>query len=487
MGVKPFYYYLDDDMFVFGTEIKALFKVEGVPREINERKVALYLMKDTMDTKTTFYKDINSFLAAHYFKIDKNKYKKKRYWKLDPNLEIKMGSEEEYVQAFREIFEKSVKCRLRSSYKIGFELSGGLDSSSIVCMTSKIFSEKGNANETINTFSSVYDAVPECDERYYIKKVLNKYKINSTFINGDNISPLKDIKKVLWHQDQPFFSPHLTNQIESYKKMRDMDIRIIFSGEGGDQIVSHGNNYLKELTFKFKWKKLISEINGLSNNFNESKYEIIKENIIFPAIPYSIKKFIKLFLKKRKVNFELNKTFLKRLGMTNEDNQLNNLEKLTSKEYHYFVINHPLAQTVFGIMDRSIAGFKIEQRYPFFDKRMVEFCYSLPTEMKLKFGWNRYIMRLAMENILPEEVQWRPGKANLNVSFKRNLMLFEKDTILEFVNDNYGKIEEYVNKNNLKKILEENLKGKENNLFNLWLIILLNSWIKKMKKSGFNN
>ena len=477
MGVKPFYYYLDDDMFVFGTEIKALFCVDGVPREINERKIALYLMKDTMDSENTFYKDIKSFPAAHLSLIAKTKFKIHIYWKLDSNLEIKMESEEEYAKAFREIFEEAVRCRLRSSFPIGFELSGGLDSSSIVCMAQEILNNE-NQNSKIKTFSSVYDESKECDERNYIKKVLNKYEINSTFINGDAISPLKDIENVLWHQDQPFFSPHLTNQIESYKKMKNFQIRILFSGEGGDQIISHGNNYLKELAFKLKWKEVLSELNGASNKFNESKISIIKKNIIYPSIPLFIKKLIKLFLYKKEVNFKLKKDFLKKLKLENKNNFIiTNLEKFTSKEYHYFIINHPLAQTVFGIMDRGISKFNLEPRYPFFDKRLVEFCYALPTDMKLKSGWSRYVMRIAMENILPEDIQWRPEKANLNVSFKRNLMLFEKNTIIKMVNEKAYAIKDYVDIQIIEEILEDYKKGNNKNLFDLWLIILFYKWI----------
>jgi len=237
MGVKPFYYYLDEDMFVFGTEIKALFCVPGVPRELNERKVALFLMRDSQDQESTFYENVKSLPSAHSFTLNKYKIVKKEYWELDPNLNLIMDSEEEYAKAFRDIFVEAVRCRLRSYFPIGFELSGGLDSSSIVCTAKKICIEEQIMNfKIINTYSSVYDEIPECDERYYIKKVLDS-KIKSTFLNGDNISPLEGINDILWYQDQPFFSPHMANQIRSYNKMKNDGIRVLFSGEGGDQIV----------------------------------------------------------------------------------------------------------------------------------------------------------------------------------------------------------------------------------------------------------
>lgn len=478
MGVKPFYYYVDEEMFVFGTEIKALFEVGGVPRKLNEVSVAYYLLREISDIDDTFFYDIKNLKAAHQFLIGKNDCKMKNYWMLDPDLEIKMDSDEDYALAFREIFEEAIRCRLRSHKNIGFELSGGLDSSSIVCTAYNILKDEKENTDSLETFSSVYNETKECDERYYIKKVLNKCNTNYNFTNGDEISPLRDIENVLWHQDQPFFSPHLTNQIENYKKMNKKDIRILFSGEGGDQVVSHGNNYLKDLAFEFKWKRFFRELEGISKNRGESKAKIIKAVIIYPHIPNSMKKIIRLFLNKKRFNFELNDNFLKRLKLEKDNS---NIDFLSSKEYHYFMINYPLIKTVFGILDRSTSPFNINIVYPFFDKRLVEFCYSLPSEMKLKSGWPRYVLRIAMENIMPPEIQWRSGKANLNVSFKRNLMLFEKNTIMKMINEDSNLIKDYINIKYLKNILEEYEKGVTTNLFDLWLAVLFYEWLKNLK------
>jgi len=483
MGVKPFYYYLDEEMFVFGTEIKAILSILIVPTKLNEKKLALYLMRDASDEELTFYENIKSLPAAHFFILNKHKTTKKKYWELNPNLHVIMDSEEDYAKAFRDIFAEAVRCRLRSHFPIGFELSGGLDSSSIVCMAKKILIEEQDKDlGVINTFSNVYDEIPECDERYYIKKVLDNDKIKWNFINGDNTSPLENINDILWYQDQPFFSPHTTNQIRSYQKMSDNGIRVLFGGEGGDQIVSHGGNYTRELFFTFNWKKLIEELKGHSQNFNKSKYKIFIKEVVFPSIPYFMKKFIRLILRKN-TGFILNENFLKKVGIKKVDinNTTDHFGKIKTKEYHYLSINSSLNQTIFGIIDRSTAIFNIEERYPFFDKRLVEFCYSLPTEMKIKHGWGRYIMRIAMENILPPDIQWRPRKANLSNVYKRNLMLFEKNTIIKTIYMDNESIKNYVNLESIQATFEKYESGKGQNLFEIWLVILIYLWINSKK------
>ena len=156
MGVKPFYYYLSDDLFVFGTEIKAIFTFTEIPIKLNEKKLALFFMKDIMDKELTFYEDIKCLPAAHNLTVNKHKIVLKTYWELNPNSEIIMDSEEDYVEAFLEIFVEAVRCRLRSSVPIGFELSGGLDSSSIVCTVKEILFEEQKM-DAIKTFSNVYE------------------------------------------------------------------------------------------------------------------------------------------------------------------------------------------------------------------------------------------------------------------------------------------------------------------------------------------
>ena len=193
MGVKPFYYYLSDDVFFFSTEIKSILINQEVPRELNELKIAYHLIPLTTDRKSTFYKYVHILPAAHRFIISSEDYSVSNYWQLDCNLNFSADSEEEYYKRFREIFEESIRCRMRSNYKIGFELSGGLDSSSVICMAKKILN---NENIKIESFSNVFKKFKEVDESYYINKVINSDGFNPHYINSDNISPLKDIENI---------------------------------------------------------------------------------------------------------------------------------------------------------------------------------------------------------------------------------------------------------------------------------------------------
>ncbi len=485
MGVKPFYYYVDEEMFVFGTEIKALFEVGGVPREVNENRVALYFMKETSYNEkyfkeSTFYENISYLDSAQIILLKSKSLEKREYWKLDPFFELNLESDEEYAKAFTEIFFKAVECRLRSHMPVGSELSGGIDSSSIVCMAEKIFSETKSANPTkIKTFSRIFDETPESDERFYIKKVISREFIEPNFVNVDQISPLEDIENILWHQDQPFYTPHMTKQIKTYKEIKKKGVRVLLSGQGGDQNVSMGTKYIRELAVTFNLKKLWSEISGRSKNFNEPKLKIMFDKVLFPSLPYFLKKIIRIVLNKD--NLILSKYFLNKCNIDKEryNISLDELNKMKSKEYHNYVINYSFNESVFGSIDRSSSTFSIEVRYPFFDKRLVEFCYALPTDMKLRKGWDRYVMRLGMKDILPKEIYYRATKADLSHSYIKNLFLFEEDKMERLFEEK--NINKYFNLEKIQNFFKNPQLRNDKNLFEIWLIVLLVLWAKKSK------
>lgn len=476
MGVKPFYYYLDDKMFVFGTEIKALHTLSEVPKKLNEYKVALYLLKFLLDYKYTFYENILNLSPSHSLVLNKDSKEMSTYWKLDSNLEIKMNSEEDYVNTFLDIFAEAVKCRLRNYNSLGFELSGGLDSSSIVCMALKIMNENKNQIKSINTFSDIYNEIIECDERYYSKKVANINGIKSHFINMDNISPLENIYGIFHQQDQPFNSPHMTKRIKSLSKAKNENINVLLSGHGGDETLSHGENYIKDLIVTFQLKKLIKELKGLFNHSNKSKYKIIFDEIIFHFIPYFMLKGYRFFFRKNTQSI-LNKKFLNMLKIDDENylHKLYTLKHFTSKEYHYFILNIAQHET-FGTINRRAANFDIDVRYPFFDKRLIEFCYALPTEMKRNSGWTKFILRIAMKDILPPEIAWRYDKTDLTQSYKRNLF-FEKNIIKKIIYHDNKLIKNYVN---IKKLqyLYENYESVGTQVYDLWKVVVLYLWLE---------
>ena len=164
-----------------------------------------------------------------------------------------------------------------------------------------------------------------------------------------------------------------------------------------------------------------------------------------------------------------------------------------ARRSHYEGLNSPSIQYVFEAFDKLAAVSQIELRYPFYDKRLIEYALALPTEQKRHNGWTRWIMRRAMEDTLPPKIQWRKFKGNLGYNFDRSMKL-EEDTI-ELLLKNPNFIKKYIDIDEFNKIYTQCRKVNYSNqytvektltykiycnAYNLWKIITLGQWLKKI-------
>ena len=482
MGVKPFYYYHEPGkIFAFATEIKALF-AWGVQKEINEVRIGDYLTSMLEDREITFYENILRLPAASLLTVNKEKMAKLKYWSLDPKREIKMGSDEEYERAFRGIFEEAVRCRLRSAFPIGSMLSGGMDSSSIVCMARELLPK----DRRLKTFSIIFDNINECDERIYINAVLEKGFLDSHFIHGDEIGPLNEIHRVLWHEDQPFYGPNLFLNWAVYKESREQKVRVLLDGIDGDSSVSHGIAYITELTGKGKFISALREIIGLSKRRNRSAWKILKMKSISPFIPENLRQV------RNKLPADggssknarlINSIFAKKINLAGRKKILQrgrSKPAMTEREGHLRSLVWGGQQYLLEITNAAYAAFSLEARYPFFDKRLMEFCLALPGDQKIRSGWTRWIMRSALKCILPEKIYLRGDKSDLSLNFSKGILKLNRDILDDLASNKIELIRMYVRASSLIEQYTLHLDGHNDRdrTIDLFLSSILALWIE---------
>ena len=172
VGVRPFYYHRSSSLFAFGSEIRAVLALETVPRRLNESRVADFLVEqlDREDEESTFYRDVLRLPAGHCLTVGPDRFAQRDYWDLKAPPVLKLGSLREYGEAFRSVFVEAIRCRLRSNHPVGSTLSGGIDSSSVVCTTRELLA--GELKEPLHTISLVDADESKCGETPYIREVL---------------------------------------------------------------------------------------------------------------------------------------------------------------------------------------------------------------------------------------------------------------------------------------------------------------------------
>jgi asparagine synthase (glutamine-hydrolysing) len=335
----------------------------------------------------------------------------------------------------------------------------------------------------MNTFSLISNKFPEDDESFFIDIVLNSKVTNSHFLIVDPISPLKDVDNLMWHLEQPIPSPNMNLFWDLFKKMKKNNIRVAISGYDGDTVCYMGQFYLKELAFNLKLKKLIKEINSISKNKNEDYLNIIYSNIILPSIPLTIKK-----LWNKKQNKTLKDSILENdligskfdFKKRYEELNLSSIQPKSSKKFHYKWLTLGTHQNAFEQLNKHFSAFSIEPRFPFFDKRVVEFCYGIPAEQKFQSGWNRLILRRSMENILPKSIQWRPRKRFFGSVFKNNFIRGEEKKLEEIIYELSDKYDIFVKKEDFERIYQRSKKKSNySDIWDLWQLVTFVIWLEK--------
>lgn len=487
MGVKPFYYYRSPRVFVFASELKALLRLPQVPRRLNEVRVADYLMPMLEDKASTFYQQILRLPPAHCMVVDRQQTRLWAYWSLDSTREIRYRSDAEYAQALRALFTQAVRCRVRSPLPIGSLLSGGLDSSSIVCVARRLLAEDGR--HRLHTFSAVFDEVPECDERPFINAVLAQGGVEPQFVRADLLSPLADLDRVLWHEDEPFYAPNLFMHWALYGAARAQGIRILFDGLDGDTTLWQRPSHLADLVRAGQWRALTREVRGLATLWQRSPWRIIWHFGLTPLAPDQLRKAWRWLRRRHRPPWTrhaiINAAFARRIGLAARGQALlgqHSIPARTSREDHWRRLTSGLVPFVLEVADRAAAAFALEPRYPFFDRRVVEFCLALPPEQKLSQGWTRVVMRRAMTHLLPETVQWRSGKSNLSPNFCRGLLRYARAPLEEVILNDATIIQPYIDVAAVQQLYRRYVsQGDEEDAMAVWRVVTLGLWLRRTK------
>ena len=460
-GVKPFYYYYAAGTFIFATEIKAILCLSEVSDRPNDLTIAYYLQGTFQNRVDTFYQDIFKLPPASRLEVGNDNISIQKYW--TPNLDktLKLNSDGEYAEAYLEVFTQAVNCRLRSNFAIGSTLSGGLDSSSIVCVARELLQQQ---RHKLKTFSAIFKEATASDETPFIKSVVEQGGIEPYYIQADRFGPLTDWQEMLWHLDKPF-GANLYLHWNLYKEAQKQGTRIFLDGFFGDDAVFHGWEYLIDLARTFSWWKLSREVKAAARvhgyNYGKSLRNYIK-NYSLPVARRYIRDLLPLPLlqiwhKTRRLETPqllpkpiisqklLRKTDFKDRLAEDLHQQQQSIEYIpTSKESHYY-----------GLLSRGItigleednaiaAAFSLEPWFPFTDTRLTDFCLSIPVEQKMHRGFTRSIVRRALAAYLPDRVRLRPDKGDLSAGFHYGLFNVERETLENTIAQSKPFIEQYV-------------------------------------------
>ena len=498
MGVRPFYYYRSDALFAFASEIKALLFLPDVPQKLNEAWIARYLIADLSsldalfdDRQTTAFQDVFRLPAAHSMSVNQQNAHLNRYWSVDPAYEIRLNSDAEYEQAFREIFTEAVRCRLRSAFPIGIELSGGLDSSAVTSVARALLrheaADTGASLLPIQTFSAVFEN-DSYDERVFINALLAEGDLEPHYVYPDQKSPLGDIESLLWHEDEPFYDLFSFYKSALNAAAHESGSRIVLDGESGDAVISYGYRVVADLVFRGKWCDALHYLTENSRKYKTPLLSLVKSEVIVAGAerlaPISVRRAWRKLRGSQQNSFADNAfvdpNLIRRSGVTEllQAHQESADQQRTSREYHAAWLSGGNCQYDLETLDKAAAACSLELRHPFYDRRVIEFCVALPPGQKLRDGYTRAILRRGLASLLPAKIRNRVGKANFLPVLYQGLLRFERRRLEDTFVNKPQILEPYVDLDQIKLAYAKFLLNPEDMVFAIWKALILALWLQ---------
>ncbi|MGZ4034280.1 MAG: asparagine synthase (glutamine-hydrolyzing) [Bacteroidia bacterium] len=485
-GIKPFYYYKDEDKFIFASEMKAIIAFD-VPKKIDTASLQMYLHLNYIPAPYSILENVFKLDAGSYLFVNKQgEIKKELYYKLPELKEENYFTDYEKAQKeLKNLLEQSVQQRMIADVPLGTFLSGGIDSSIITAIAAR-------HSKNLNTFSIGYKDEPLFDETKYAELVAKKYKTNHTAFLLSNRDLYANLHEVLDYIDEPFAdsSALAVNILSMHTKKH---VTVSLSGDGADEIFAGYNKHAAEL----KARK-----GGIKASLVKASHSLLKQlpksrNTSTGNKIRQLEKFaegMKLSPQERywqwakwsgfKKENIFSEHFLKiKKDFSEYEKRKKDLLKNINADYNSVLLTDMqlvLENDMLVKVDRMSMSQSLEVRVPFLDHKIVDFAFSLPASFKIDGMQRKKILKDAFRDLLPKELYDR-GKKGFEVPllkwFKTDLNSMINNDLLD---DKFISEQGIFNPQEIKKLKTQLFSNNPNDAVEkVWAIIVFQYWWKK--------
>ncbi len=501
-GIKPFYFCKSEKQFSFASEIKSvLASLDSSQHNINQPYMTRFILDGLLnDSDQTMFEDIFQLLPAHCLEVENGKINLWRYWQLPPEkIQHANQCDTDYQQAveqFRDLLTDAVKLRFRADVPVGTNLSGGLDSSTVVSLATKALESK------ISTFTVEYDE-REFSEGHFARTLTQHCQTDAHFITPSPDQYIEFIEKFSWYHDEPCVGSGMFSQWH-VMQLASQHVKVVLDGQGADELLGgythYHDHYLSTLLVRSlntdsneTWKRFVEDFKLIAQHHEQSSS---KEGLRFikhladHKLPGDILSAIKPFYRLLKQTVTQNKMLdvvdrailshvgsLKTKRSEQFQDDLNNIlyDDLTRDNLPMLLQNG----------DRISMAFSIESRLPFLDYRLVEFCNGLPYDFKMKGATTKRILRDVMCGYLPEQIINRTDKKGFPTPFAVWLKGPLKEYAMDTFNSQSFTSRGIFKKVEIKKIVQQHEKGLMDHSWLIWRMLNFETWMK-LYQDNFN-
>jgi asparagine synthase (glutamine-hydrolysing) len=481
-GVKPLYYHLGPRVLAVASGAGALLAVPDVPRRLDELGIATWLVPGVDDRTATSWEDVRRLPGGHGLAVTAHGGAPRAYWQLDPARELRLGSDLEYAEQFRELFTDAVRCRLRSAAPVAAALSGGLDSSSVVCVARAIQEAAGTG--PLRTYTARFPTIPRCDEGAEVALVEARGGLAPRHLRGDTLDPLGDLEERAGREDETFHAPGYYMHRALYDAAQADGVRVFLEGTGGDLVVSHGTGYLHDLARRGRWLALGREARQLSRSFERPTWRTLRTVAGAVAPPLLRRTWRQLRRRGMLGPPMIRADFARRIGL---EERLRAAE-LSGPGYaaeaaryqHWRTLASARLAGILDTLAASAGTVGVEVRDPFLDRPLIEFCLALPASQKIRQGVTRVVARHALAGLLPPEIRDRRGKARLDLMLGSALAVYGRDRLDRLMREAVGVLAPYVPADSVRRVHRGYVeRGAPLDVGRAWRLATLTLWLRR--------
>ena len=492
LGIKPVYYYAGKDFFAFASEIKSLLQHPKVPREVDHQAMDLYLALRYVPGPRTMFKNIFKLQPGHWMTVDESGMKIAKYWDIEYAKDTvgavydRPGAHSAPLQSeeFTHLLEESVRLRLISEVPLGVFLSGGLDSSAMLAMMSKI-----TGGGRVKTFSVGYEAsgpleaeIEEANEFSFARTAAAHFGAEHHEFRLTSRDFRNAIPTMVAHLDEPMADPSCIPLYFISKLARNY-ITVVLSGEGADETMAGYTLYRKVLALE----KMRGRLGPLAP--------------VLPALAgLPLGDRVRAYMRRSGAKIEdhyrgvvKGLSLEMRLALTGEDRLKKSDERLSEIFRSYFnrvACASPLSQMLYADAkvwlpedlllkaDKMTMATAVELRVPFLDHKLVEFIATLPDSLKIRNGEGKWILRNAMGSVLPPSILHRSKKGFPSPAaawFRSELRDFVRETLLA----RDSACRKFFDPQAVEGIVSLQEKGKFSGFQEVWSLLVFESWHKQ--------
>jgi asparagine synthase (glutamine-hydrolysing) len=479
-GMKPLYRWSNDRHFAFASEIKSI-RASGLYRgELNRRAAAAFLYDIRLDeTDETFLEGIVAVPPGHAFELALDGgYREWPFWHLNATTET---HHPDPAGAFAELFENTIGLHLRSDVPVGVNLSGGLDSSSILCATARLRAAAG-ANAPLMAFCYLDKTF---DERRYIDDTLAQ--------TGARMVPLTLSPRQLWDslpqvlaaQDEPMHAMSALIGYHLFKLAREHGVKVVLNGQGADEVLAGYGSY-----FHARWVELARagrlvetwhEIRDFSDGQGGDaprRYRAVLQQAALTSLRGTAARWRSPQADRRR---QLQNARQRRWLNTD---LADHLPAPAPFDPNATYLRHSLLHSVrvaplplyLRVEDRNSMAHSVEARLPFLDHRLVQLAFGLRSQWKVRGRWNKHVLREAMRGRIPESVRSRVDKVGFSTSTGEWFRGVLKEPLRELVDAAGRAHPDFFDATELDQRLQARLDGRENNTVKLLAVVQFHIW-----------